>query len=78
MDDDKLLDTAGAADKLLDTAGAAEWFVAQGTPIEQSTLERWRWGKRGPRYRKIGRHVRYAVGDLRAWVAAQTITPEAA
>ena len=34
------------------------------------TLNSWRHIGRGPKYRKVGRFVRYRVGELRAYVEA--------
>lgn len=39
-----------------------------GVPI--STLYQWRCAGRGPRSRRVGRHLRYAPADVRAWVAS--------
>jgi len=33
-------------------------------------LDRWRWGGGGPRYYKIGNHIRYTVADLDAFLAS--------
>jgi hypothetical protein len=51
--------------KWLDTPDAA---VVLGSTV--GTLQTWRWMGVGPRYRKIGRRVVYALGDLTAWKAA--------
>jgi len=37
-------------------------------------LERGRWAGTGPKYRKIGRTVRYLGSDLNEWVASQART----
>lgn len=36
-----------------------------GLPI--ATLAKWRHGNTGPRYLKIGKHVRYRPADIRHW-----------
>ncbi len=36
--------------------------------FEETTLEQWRWNGRGPRFVKIGRHVRYRLSDLDAFI----------
>jgi hypothetical protein len=36
-----------------------------------STLEQWRWRRTGPKWSKVGRHVRYAWSDVEEWFAAQ-------
>jgi hypothetical protein len=38
--------------------------------VEVATLRRWRWAGRGPAFCKIGSAVRYARGDLDAFIAA--------
>jgi hypothetical protein len=35
--------------------------------LSPRTLEKMRWEKSGPQYRKHGRHVRYHIDDLIAW-----------
>ena len=41
--------------------------------IPKQTLHNWRSQGKGPRYLKIGRHVRYRVSDLDAWAAKQVV-----
>jgi predicted DNA-binding transcriptional regulator AlpA len=41
------------------------------------TLQSWRLLGRGPRYIKVSRSVRYRLGDIEEWLAAQTVTPAA-
>lgn len=36
--------------------------------VPESTLAQWRYLGRGPRYLKIGRHVRYRRSDITAWI----------
>ena len=47
--------------------------------VSRKTLESWR-GKerepRGPKYHKIGKHVRYAAEDLETWVKARAVEPK--
>ncbi|MCL7999432.1 helix-turn-helix domain-containing protein [Brucella sp. 21LCYQ03] len=59
-------------DDLADEAEAA-------TILRQAprTLTVWRCQGRGPIFLKLGRKVFYRRSDLRRWVAAQTIKPEA-
>ena len=40
-----------------------------GLPV--STLAKWRHAQIGPRYLKIGKHVRYRPGDIRRWEEKQ-------
>jgi hypothetical protein len=39
--------------------------------IPVKTLAEWRSRGIGPRYRKVGRHVRYDWADIQAWLAGQ-------
>jgi hypothetical protein len=36
-----------------------------------ATLAQWAPQRKGPRYRRFGRHVRYALSDVIAWENAQ-------
>ncbi len=54
---------------MLTTQQAAELLA-----IEPRTLESWRLTGRGPRYRKLGRLVRYSQTDLVDWLDAQART----
>ena len=45
-----------------------EHEVALQLGLAVATLRRWRWAGRGPRFVKIGAAVRYAPGDLAAYV----------
>lgn len=38
--------------------------------IPEATLAQWRYLGRGPRYLKLGGHVRYRRSDVDAWLAA--------
>jgi predicted DNA-binding transcriptional regulator AlpA len=46
--------------------------------VKEATLTAWRNQKRGPAYLKIGRAVYYRPSDIREWLAAQRVAPEAA
>lgn len=50
----------------LDTAAAARYLGAPAT-----TLVYWRSQRIGPRWYKLGKHVRYDLGDLDAFVEQQ-------
>ena len=39
--------------------------------IPIKTLAQWRYRGVGPKYRKVGRHVRYDWADIHAWLARQ-------
>ena len=46
--------------------------------MKTATLSQWRWLGKGPRFRKIGGAVRYAMSDLEEYVkqAARTSTSD--
>lgn len=41
--------------------------VAQRLRVEKSTLAYWAVEKKGPRFAKMGKHVRYRLSDVIAW-----------
>ncbi len=48
--------------------------------VSKSALRKWRRERRGPRYVKLGRLVRYSILDLNDWLRANTVggeSPEA-
>ena len=45
--------------------------VAKELGIPTSTLANWRYQGLGPRYLRIGRHVRYHPADVDEWLRAQ-------
>ncbi len=45
------------------------------TGFTPKALERKRQRGEGPRYTKIGKSIRYAVADLRAWMREKRIEP---
>jgi len=47
----------------------SETEVAERHEIAQSTLRSWRTQRKGPRYYKVGRTVRYRIEDLDAFFA---------
>jgi hypothetical protein len=49
--------------------------LAKRLDIGKETPRIWRQRGVGPRYQKIGRLVRYAEGDVMAWLAQQQATP---
>ena len=53
--------------KLLNTAEAAERVC-----LSERTLERLRVSGGGPRFKKLGRWVRYTAADLEAWIESRT------
>jgi predicted DNA-binding transcriptional regulator AlpA len=50
--------------------------VAERFGIQPRTLQGWRVLRRGPRYRKIGRLVRYAEADLLNWLESRPVGGE--
>lgn len=64
---------APIAPALLDTEQAAAHLNMQ-----PQTLRVWRTQGKGPRFVRIGRHVRYQMGQLDAFIEAQTVDPAAA
>lgn len=40
--------------------------------ISRNTLAMWRYERKGPPYRKIGRSVVYALDELEEWIEAGT------
>ncbi|MCO1581646.1 helix-turn-helix domain-containing protein [Crossiella sp. SN42] len=44
--------------------------LAEFLKVPEKTLRCWRSKQKGPAWRKIGKHVRYAPEDIRAWLAA--------
>lgn len=55
--------------KLLNTEQAAALLG-----LKYNTLNQWRYLKRGPKFRKIGKLVRYAEADLLEYLEQQTRT----
>ncbi len=69
------LQTKPAINRLLREKEAAEILN-----VKVTTLRRWRWAGKGPRYRKIGGAVRYSVEDLKSFIdaSARSSTSETA
>lgn len=53
-------------DKLITRAEAAEYLQ-----VPHRTLDDWALRGKGPRYYKLGRHARYRLEDLNAWLETQ-------
>lgn len=47
--------------------------VAEVFSVPEKTLADWRSRGLGPRYARVGRHVRYAAADCEAWAASQVV-----
>ena len=56
----------------LDTDLVDEAKLAARLGVSRSTLQSWRYAKRGPRYIKLGRLIRYRNADVDAYLRAQT------
>lgn len=56
----------GGLDPLLDVQELAEYL---GVPVR--TIYDWRQTGHGPRGFRVGRHLKFAVSDVAAWVEAQ-------
>ena len=51
----------------------AEAAIFINLPVK--TLEHWRLRGEGPAFTRVGRHVRYAVEDLRAFMRGERVEP---
>jgi excisionase family DNA binding protein len=47
--------------------------VADHLGVPFKTLEQWAYHSKGPRFRKVGRHVRYLRSDVDAWFEQQAV-----
>lgn len=54
--------------ELLDPNEAAEYLK-----VSKSTLALWRRLKQGPRFIKVGKKVKYAINDLKAFLEESTV-----
>jgi len=62
---EQLLEDSPIYSEYLNPKGAARL-----TSFSPKALERMRQRGEGPRYSKVGKSIRYALADLRAWVEA--------
>jgi predicted DNA-binding transcriptional regulator AlpA len=46
--------------------------------LSEQTLAQWRWLGKGPRWVKVGRHVRYPRRDTQEWMDSGADSPERA
>jgi excisionase family DNA binding protein len=53
----------------------AELSERLGVPAE--TLKRWRRTGAGPRFLRVGRHIRYRTADVEAWEKTRLVTTAA-
>jgi predicted DNA-binding transcriptional regulator AlpA len=42
--------------------------VAEAIHVSVKTLQHWRQHGQGPQFLRLGRHIRYRVGDVIAWL----------
>ncbi|MEV4253203.1 helix-turn-helix domain-containing protein [Spirillospora sp. NPDC049652] len=61
-----IAETGLPTDRLCTVEEVAEFL---GVPV--ATLYRWRQVGKGPRARKIGKHLRYRASDVHTWFDAQ-------
>ena len=47
--------------------------LAEQLDVPEETLQYWRVRGTGPKYSKLGRHVRYDPVDVADWIRARTI-----
>lgn len=66
---------AQLTDPLAPGALLNETQVALILGVQLTTLRGWRCYGRGPKFSKIGRHVRYFRGDLRDFIQRHTVEP---
>lgn len=57
-------------ERLVDTPRAATMLSKH-----PAVLADWRHQGRGPKYVRIGRSVRYRIGDIHEWIADHTVDP---
>lgn len=66
---DETTTTRQPPDGLEPLLGIEELAGYLGVPV--ATVYDWRVDGKGPRAIRVGRHVRFAVSDVRAWLAAR-------
>jgi excisionase family DNA binding protein len=52
--------------------------LAEYLGLTETTIRQWRWMGKGPRWVKVGRHVRYPQADTDAWLDAGADSPKQA
>ena len=52
--------------------------LADRLSVPERTLDQWAYLRKGPAYIRIGKHRRYRVEDVEAWLDRHTHTTEAA
>lgn len=56
-----------------ESAAMSESELAQTANVSIAVLRKWRRERKGPRYLKLGRLVRYLARDVRAWMEENAI-----
>jgi hypothetical protein len=56
-----------------DSAQEAEYLG-----VSEHTLRQWRWLGKGPRWVKVGRHIRYPRADTQRWLDQGADSPDQA
>jgi predicted DNA-binding transcriptional regulator AlpA len=62
-------------DQMKDTLLTPE-EVSERLMIKVGTLGRWRYARRGPKFRKIGRMIRYLASDVEQWIRSRGVETE--
>jgi hypothetical protein len=63
--------TPTTSDALVD-----EWAVAERLNVPAATVRQWRYLRKGPRFLKVGRHVRYDPRDVESWLDGGADAPD--
>lgn len=50
--------------------------VANMLAVPPRTLDQWAYTRKGPRFYRVGKHVRYIEADVARWLAGQLKDPE--
>ena len=48
-----------------------EKYLAESLAVSISTVRRWRQLGKGPKFVRLGKSVRYRLGDVEQWIAAK-------
>lgn len=55
----------------IDTPGGTAEYL----DVPEATLTAWRYRGVGPKYSRVGKHVRYRKPDVDAWLESQSVSP---
>lgn len=56
----------------IDTPAATAAYLGD---IPEATLTAWRYRGIGPKYSKVGRHIRYRKVDVDRWLETRSVSP---